>query len=118
VSERGTKKRTSGDASRSNGRKPRPAAARARPRPEPTPLKVAGHAAEQLLALTGREPEGVTGLERTDDGWAVRIEVLELRRVPTTTDLLALYEVLTDRRGELQGYRRLRRYTRGAPDDE
>jgi Gas vesicle synthesis protein GvpO len=38
--------------------------------------------------------------------------------VPTTTDLLALYEVLTDSRGELQSYRRLRRYTRGAPDDE
>lgn len=96
----------------------RPAAAKTRARPDPAPLRVAGKAAEQLLALTGREPEGVTGLERTDDGWEVQIEVVELRRVPTTTDLLALYEVRTDRRGELQAYRRLRRYARGASDDE
>jgi Gas vesicle synthesis protein GvpO len=96
----------------------RPAAAKTRSRPEPSPRRIAGHAAEDLLALTGREAEGVTGMERTDDGWAVQIEVLELRRVPTTTDLLALYEVRTDQRGELTGYRRLRRYARGAADDE
>jgi hypothetical protein len=57
-------------------------------------------------------------MERTEDGWSVQIEVLELRRVPTTTDLLALYEVRTDGRGELTGYRRLRRYARGAADDD
>jgi hypothetical protein len=92
--------------------------ARAQARPDPTPVRVAGQAADQLLVLTGRESEGVTGMERTEDGWAVQIEVLELRRVPTTTDVLGLYEVHTDRRGELQSYRRLRRYTRGASDDE
>jgi hypothetical protein len=81
-------------------------------------LKVASQAAEQLLALTGREPEGVIGMERTEDGWAVQIEVLELQRVPATTDVLAVYEVRTDQRGELQGYRRLRRYTRGSAEDE
>jgi Gas vesicle synthesis protein GvpO len=96
----------------------RPAAAKTPSRPDPAPVRVAGQAAEQLEALTGREPAGVTGMERTDDGWAVQIEVLELRRVPTTTDMLALYEVRTDRRGELQSYRRLRRYARGATDGE
>ncbi len=96
----------------------RPAAAKTRSRPEPAPLELATRAAEQLQSLTGRESEGVTGMERTDDGWSVQVEVLELRRVPTTTDMLALYEVRTDARGELQGYRRLRRYARGASDDE
>jgi Gas vesicle synthesis protein GvpO len=100
------------------GKNGRPAAAKARSRPETPPRRIASQAAEDLLALTGREPEGITGLERTDEGWAVQIEVLELRRVPTTTDLLALYEVRTDRRGELKGYRRLRRYARGAAEDE
>jgi hypothetical protein len=96
----------------------RPAAAKARSRPDAAPLRIAANAAEQLQALTGRESEGVTGMERTDDGWTVHVEVLELERVPATTDLLALYEVRTDRSGELQGYRRLRRYARGAADDE
>ena len=105
------------DGSKRNGQR-RPAAAKARSRPSPAPLKIASQAAEQLQALTGREYEGVTGMERTEDGWAVQVEVLELRRVPTTTDMLGLYEVQTDSRGELQGYRRLRRYARGAADDE
>jgi gas vesicle protein GvpO len=87
-------------------------------RSEPEPLRVASRAAEQLVALTGREPEGVAGLERTEDGWIVQVELLELRRVPSTTDVIALYEVRTDERGDLQGYRRLRRYARGSADDE
>jgi len=103
---------------RAGGGHRRPAAAKARSRPTAEPLQGASQAAEQLQALTGRDSEAVTGIERTDDGWAVQVEVLELRRVPTTTDMLALYEVQTDSRGELQGYRRLRRYARGASDDE
>ena len=75
--------------------------------------QVAGEAARQLVELTGKEPEGVTGLERTDDGWTVQVELLELRRIPATTDVLASYEVDVDSDGELQGYKRLRRYTRG-----
>ena len=80
--------------------------------------QVAARAAQQLLELTGKESEGVTGLSRDDDGWTVEVEVLEVRRIPTTTDVLALYEVSTDERGDLLGYRRLRRYTRGAPGEE
>jgi hypothetical protein len=81
-------------------------------------MRVAGHAADQLYTLTGREPEGIAGLERSDDGWTVQVELLELRRIPSTTDVIGLYEVRTDHQGELQGYRRLRRYARGAAEDE
>ena len=74
--------------------------------------------ASQLLELTGREAEGVTGLERTDDGWKVLVEVVEVRRIPDTTDVLALYEVTADEDGDLEGYRRLRRYARGVPGED
>ncbi|MDP3893126.1 gas vesicle protein GvpO [Nocardioides sp.] len=73
---------------------------------------IAAAAVEQLTALTGKQTEGVTSLESTDDGWTVEVEVVELRRIPNTTDVLATYEVLLDQGGELQGYRRLRRYGR------
>ena len=79
---------------------------------------MAARAAAQLLELTGKQSEGVTGLERTDDGWTVEVEVVEVRRIPNTTDVLALYEVTTDDHGDLQGYRRLRRYARGTPGEE
>ncbi|HET6699767.1 MAG TPA: gas vesicle protein [Nocardioidaceae bacterium] len=84
----------------------------------PSAGRIAAGAAQQLIELTGRDVEGVTGLERTDDGWTVQIEVVEVRRIPDTTDVLALYDVEVDRDGELVGYRRVRRYTRGAPGEE
>ena len=74
-------------------------------------------AARQLLELTGREAEGVIGLEKTEDGWRSRSRSLEVRRIPDTTDVLALYELTVDEDGELDGYRRMRRYTRGAPGE-
>ena len=80
--------------------------------------QVAARAAQQLLELTGKESEGVTGLGKGDDGWTVEVEVVEVRRIPNTTDVLALYEVTTDERGDLLGYRRLRRYARGTPGGE
>ena len=78
---------------------------------------VAESARELVLDLTGRTAESVTGLERTDDGWRVDVEVLELERIPSTTDVLATYEVTLDEDGELQGYRRVHRYLRGSPGD-
>ena len=80
--------------------------------------QVAAAAARELLDLTGREAEGVTGLHRTDDGWNVQVEVVEVRRIPDTTDVLALYEVEVDTDGHLQGYRRARRYVRGVPGED
>jgi hypothetical protein len=77
-------------------------------------LKVARSAAEQLAQLTGREPECVIGIESLDHtGWRVDLEVVESRRIPDSTDVLAIYEVEVDTSGELVGYHRSRRYIRG-----
>ncbi|MFJ6166036.1 gas vesicle protein [Micromonospora orduensis] len=67
----------------------------------------------QLVELTGREPSVTTSLEATEDGWLVGVEVVEARRIPTSIDLLGLYEVELDIEGSLLGYRRVRRYQRG-----
>jgi len=84
----------------------------------PTAGQVARLVAGELGELLGREPEGVVGLARTEDGWRVGVEVLEIRRVPDTADVLAEYEVDTDARGRIQGYRRTRRYERGRVSDD
>jgi hypothetical protein len=63
--------------------------------------------------MTGKEPEGITSLERTDDGrWVVGVEVVETRRIPDSTDILAVYEAELDPEGELLAYRRVKRYSR------
>jgi len=80
--------------------------------------EAAGRAAAQVRAMTGRSPEGVTAVERTEDGWRIGIEVVESRRIPDSTDILALYRVDLDRDGELLAYRRENRYHRGRTPDE
>jgi hypothetical protein len=81
-------------------------------------MKVAGMAAQQLATLTGREPEAVIGIRRTEDGWEVELEVVESRRIPDSTDILATYRVETDEQGDLMGYHRVRRYVRGKGGDD
>ena len=71
---------------------------------------------QTLAKLVGCPAEGVTGLRRTDDGWVVVVEVLEVERVPATTDVLASYEVEVDREGNVVGYERKRRYLRAETD--
>jgi hypothetical protein len=79
----------------------------------------AGQAAlQQITELTGKQPEGVTGVERGEDGWVVGVEIVEDRRVPSSSDILAIYEIELDMDGELMSYRRVRRYPRGRGDDE
>jgi hypothetical protein len=69
--------------------------------------------------LTGYEPESVTALEWDGDGeiWEVTVDVLELSRVPNTTDVMGEYVVKLDDEGKLRGYRRERRYQRGQVSD-
>jgi len=66
--------------------------------------------------LTGYEAEAVTALEWDGDQWQVTVDVLELARVPNTTDVLGSYVVQLDEQGTLRGYRRAGRYTRGQVD--
>lgn len=70
-----------------------------------------------LADLIGKRPEGVTAVEPTDDGWRVGVEVVEDQRVPSTADVLAIYEAELDAAGRLLSYRRIRRYPRGRGDD-
>ncbi|MFC9647094.1 MULTISPECIES: gas vesicle protein [unclassified Streptomyces] len=92
-------------------------AARRRASPAHGPEGAARAARERLESLISHRTEGVSGVRRTDDGWCVVVDVLELARIPDTTSLLASYEVHVDRDGELLEYRRVRRYRRGAADE-
>jgi hypothetical protein len=80
-------------------------------------LKMGRSAIEQLAELTGQKVEGLSGIHRNDDGWVANAEVLELRRVPETSDVLATYEVELDDDGSVTGYRRVKRYTRASTEE-
>jgi hypothetical protein len=81
-----------------------------------TAAKAAQIGLRQIAELTGKKPEGVTGVERTEDGWLVGVEIVADRRIPSSTDIMAIYEAEFDPGGELLSYRRVRRYSRGRGD--
>ena len=70
----------------------------------------------QVRELIGKDLTGITSVEPIDDGWLVEIEVVEERRVPSSSDMLALYEIELDLDGALLAYRRTKRYVRGRGD--
>ena len=73
-------------------------------------------ALEQFAGLTQLEPVGATGVRKEEHGWSVLVDVVELERVPSTTSVMATYRVDIDSSGDLTGYERLRRFTRGSVD--
>jgi hypothetical protein len=89
-----------------------------RRRPAITARKAARCAALHVQELTGEQPEGVTSLEQSEDGWRVGVEVVETHRIPDSTDILAVYRVEVDEEGELVSYHRDRRYYRGRADEQ
>lgn len=75
--------------------------------------EIAQRAKEQLAELTGHAADTVSGLLKDEDGWHVTVDMLEMKYVPDTGDVLATYEALLDDEGNLLSYQRTRRYRRG-----
>jgi hypothetical protein len=74
---------------------------------------------EDLPELLGRPIEAILGVKRSDDdGWEVTAAVVELSRIPNSTDVLGAYRVVLAKDGELEGYQRQRRYTRSQADED
>jgi hypothetical protein len=72
----------------------------------------------ELPELLGRPIESVIGIDRDEDSrWTVTVQVVELERIPHTTDVLGAYAVTLDDDGELLAYRRTRRYHRNQADE-
>lgn len=63
---------------------------------------------EELMSLVNLEISNVTGVEKTDEGWQVYIELIERKSVPDSQDLLGLYEVQLDEEGEMTRYERIK----------
>jgi hypothetical protein len=72
-----------------------------------------------LPELLGRPIESVLGLERGEgDDWNVVVQIVELQRIPHSTDVLGAYTVQVDSDGEVVGWQRRRRYHRNQADED
>ena len=77
-----------------------------------------GIARDLLEQMVGKSPESVSGVNRSENGWTISLDVVELARIPPSTDLLASYDVSLDSRGDLVELTRARRYLRNQSDEE
>jgi hypothetical protein len=83
-----------------------------------TAREVVMDAVEQVQELIGRPVEAVTGMEKDGSEWTVTVEVVELSRIPNTTDVLGSYQVTLDKDGEVTSARRTRRYYRSEAGED
>ena len=70
-------------------------------------------AKRQMEDATGLKPETVTSAFKDEEGWHVGVEMLEMTRIPTATDLLGNYEALLGDDGTLLKFARRATRLRG-----
>lgn len=80
--------------------------------------EIVGRIRGELGEVLGLDVERVTGLGRDDEGWRARADVVEVSRIPPSTDVLATYEVTTDADGSVLSFERVRRFRRSEGEDE
>lgn len=76
-------------------------------------IQIVQKAKEQLNALTGLRPDTVSKMLKNGEGWRIVVEMVELKVIPDSKDVLATYETILDDDGNLLSYERTARYRRG-----
>lgn len=66
----------------------------------------------QLEEITRLKVDSVSAVSRNEEGWEVIANVVELSRIPHSTDVISAFTVFLDDEGNLDSYNRTARYTR------
>ena len=77
--------------------------------------ELAERAKSQVAEVTGLKPITVAGAFKDEQGWHVALDMLEMPRIPTATDVLGDYEILLDDNGNMLRFERKRTRLRGEP---
>lgn len=77
-----------------------------------TTLELIRKVKTQVQELTGFSADSVSEFSASDGGWEMTVNLLELSRIPSSTDLLAAYRITLDGEGNVTSYHRMRRYLR------
>lgn len=99
-------------------RNQRPAARHRNPQALLTTAAVITRARDELAALTGYKIDSVSGFAKTEEGWELSVVVVELHRIPASTDILATYEASLDEAGDIVRYHRGARYLRSQTGEQ
>ena len=79
---------------------------------------VVERAKRQLAEVTGFQPVAAGASYRDAKGWHVSVDMLEMARLPDSTDLLGTYVVELDQEGSMVRFEKKRSRLRGQPYEE
>ena len=80
--------------------------------------QVVEKARKEFIGLGKKPADGITGLSKTKEGWAILLEALERKAIPDTMDVLGLYELRMDDEGHLLSLDRKKLRKRGETKEE
>lgn len=72
----------------------------------------------EIKELIKKEPESISSVEKTKEGWTIQCEVLEKKSIPETFDLLKVFEFKLDDQGKIIGFKQLKKIRRGDINQE
>jgi len=75
-------------------------------------------AKEQLAQVTGFRPVAVVGSYKDEEGWHISVDMLEMARLPESTDVIGTYVAVLDENGDLVKFDKKRARLRGEPYEE
>lgn len=70
----------------------------------------------EIKELLKKDPESISSVEKTKEGWIVQCEVLEKKSIPETYDLLKVFEFKLDNNAKIAGFKQVRKIRRGDLD--
>ena len=78
-------------------------------------MNLAERAKEQLAEVTGFNPVAAVGGFKDEEGWHISVDVLEMARLPESTDIIGTYVVSLDPEGNMVKFEKKRARLRGEP---
>jgi len=79
---------------------------------------LAERAKEQLAEVTGFSPVAAVGGFKDEKGWHISVDMLEMARLPESTDIIGTYVVSLDPEGNMVKFEKKRARLRGEPYEE
>ncbi len=74
---------------------------------------IASQAKKELKELTNLEPSTIMGATREGDEWMVTMEMIEKKSIPDAMDILGIYEVRLNDKGQILNFTRISLRKRG-----
>jgi len=72
-------------------------------------------AEKEFSELIGNKVIGTVSAQKEEDGYRLKIEVLERKAVPDSQNLIGEYDIVVDGEGEIESYERVELRRKGQP---